>query len=87
LTKEYEFNNTILVKKTDNLSYGNNKEIIISLLNNGADPFIKNVNNKDFIDLTTEEKLDFIIEHKNKIFDENFKYKNIYDNIRKNIKG
>ena len=27
------------------------------------------------------------IEHKNKIFDENFKYKNIYDNIRKNIKG
>ncbi|XQC05384.1 hypothetical protein ACOAJ8_10510 [Arcobacter cryaerophilus gv. pseudocryaerophilus] len=38
-------------------------------------------------DLTTEEKLDFIIEHKNKIFDENFKYKNIYDNIRKNIKG
>src|SRR5574344_1469778 len=38
-------------------------------------------------DLTTEEKLDFIIDHKNKIFDENFKYKNIYDNIRKNIKG
>ncbi|AXK49086.1 hypothetical protein CRU87_07030 [Aliarcobacter trophiarum LMG 25534] len=36
-------------------------------------------------DSTLEEKLDFIIEHKDKIFDETFQYKRIYDNIKENI--
>ncbi|RBQ30014.1 hypothetical protein ACNSOS_00680 [Aliarcobacter vitoriensis] len=32
---------------------------------------------------TTQEKLDFIIEYKDKIFDDNFKYKQIFDDIKK----
>lgn len=36
-------------------------------------------------DLTTNEKLDFIIEHKDKIFDETFQYKKIYENIKENL--
>mgnify|MGYP007008867517 FL=1 len=36
-------------------------------------------------DLTIEEKLDFIVEHRNQIFDETFQYKKIYENIRKKV--
>ena len=36
-------------------------------------------------DLTIEEKLDFIVEHRNQIFDETFQYKKIYENIRKKL--
>ena len=36
-------------------------------------------------DLTIEDKLDFIVEHRNQIFDETFQYKKIYENIRKKL--
>ena len=36
-------------------------------------------------DLTIEDKLDFIVEHRNQIFDETFQYKKIYENIRKKV--
>ena len=36
-------------------------------------------------DSITEDKIDFIIDHRNKIFDETFQYKKIYENIRKKV--
>lgn len=41
----------------------------------GKDPQLK----------TTEDKLNFIIEYKDKIFDEKFAYKKIYDELENNI--